>query len=102
MSPEGTGHTTGYTGRANLAQADRLVTVDIGITVIEHMNGASRQWRGWYKTTDLDQEPQGGPASITLEDGSSGVITVNRPRPGTGEGTFIGVDEPPVELTVTQ
>jgi hypothetical protein len=91
MSPEG----TGYRGRANLAQADRIVTIEIGITVVDSMNGASHQWRGWYKTADLDQEPQGGPASITLENGSSGVITVTRALTGTGEGTFTGVDDPP-------
>jgi hypothetical protein len=92
MSPEG----TGFRGRANLAQADRLVTVDIGYQVVDSMNGHSHQWRGWYKGADIDQEPQGGPASITLEDGSSGIIDVTRALTGTGEGTFNGVGEPPV------
>ncbi len=91
MSPEG----TSYTGRANLAQADRVVTVDIGIQVVESMDGRTHQWRGWYKGAELANEPQAGDAAITLDTGSSGTINVTRALTGTGEGTFTGIGEPP-------
>ena len=91
MSPEG----GTYTGRANLAQTDYVVTVEIGITVTLSLDGAERQWRGWYRGADLATEPQPGPASITLDIGTSGEIDITHARRGTGEGTFTGVGEPP-------
>jgi hypothetical protein len=86
----------GYSGAATIVQGARSASVQCGFHVIESRFGGMKEWRGWYKGAAADDdEPDAGQAQLQLENGAVGTINITRALKGQGEGTFMGVGEPP-------
>jgi hypothetical protein len=86
----------GYSGPATITQSGRTASVQCGFHVIESRFGQMKEWRGWYKGAAAgDDEPDAGEAELRLENGSAGTINIIRALKGQGEGTFMGLGEPP-------
>lgn len=86
----------GYSGPAAITQGGRSTSVECGFHVIESRFGDMKEWRGWYKGAAADQdEPDAGEAELRIGGGSAGTINIIRALKGQGEGTFMGVGEPP-------
>ena len=85
----------GYSGPATIVQGELRAAVQCGYHVAANPMADMREWRGWYKGADTDAEPDVGEAQLILEDGSAGAISITRALKTQGEGTFLGVGDPP-------
>jgi hypothetical protein len=82
----------GYSGPATIVQGEVRAAVQCGFHVAANPFADMKEWRGWYKgSTEL----AAGDAQLELESGATGDINIVRALQAEGEGTFLGVGEPP-------
>lgn len=85
----------GYSGPATIVQGERRAPVEVGFHVAANPMAHMKEWRGWYKRAPTEQEPDTGDAQLVLENGAAGAINITRALKTQGEGTFMGVGDPP-------